>query len=193
MVNYPGGINKDAKKSNTSLVKSKSAANRGMELEKIINQANIYYSENNLAVITKRPTPINVVRVDYSKGARIVDAFFEKQSTTDYNGIFAGHYFDFEAKSTNSKTSFPLNNISKHQIVHLEKVLKAGGIGFFIIQFTVFNENFVIDAKYVIEAYLNGVRKSLTYEMIKEKGMLIPISFNPILDYLPIVKQYFCL
>ena len=77
---------------------SLSAANRGMDLESDINESNAYYSEHDIALITKRPTPINIVKVDYSKGARIIDAYFEKQSTTDYNGVYkdnGGHFFEY--------------------------------------------------------------------------------------------------
>ena len=69
-----------AEKGHRSLL---SAANRGMSLEEDINLSNEYYRDMGIALITKRPTPINIVKVDYSKGARITDAYFEKQSTTD--------------------------------------------------------------------------------------------------------------
>ena len=95
-----------------------SAANRGMSLEEDINLSNEYYRNNDIALIHKRPTPINIVKVDYSKGARITDAYFEKQSTTDYNGVYKGKYIDFEAKITKSNTAFPLSNIGEHHILN---------------------------------------------------------------------------
>ena len=123
MINYPNGPKQKVNKNSVlSRNKNASAANRGMALEKMINAANTYYLDNNVALFTKRPTPINVVKIDYDRGAKITDAYFEKQSTTDYNGIYKAKYFDFEAKSTMLKTSFPLNNIYKHQITHLENV-----------------------------------------------------------------------
>ena len=79
-----------------------SAANRGMSLEEDINLSNDFYRDSGIALINKRPTPINIVKVDYSRGARITDAYFEKQSTTDYNGVYKGRYIDFEAKNTKS-------------------------------------------------------------------------------------------
>ena len=132
MINYPNGTKRELKeRRKTKIELHVSSANRGMDLEKDINLSNDYYRENNLCLITKRPTPINIVKVDYSKGAIITNAYFEKQSTTDYNGVYKGKYIDFEAKSTKIKTSFPLANISPHQITHLENVLKHGGIAFF--------------------------------------------------------------
>lgn len=195
MINYPNGkkytsnkINK-TRKINSSL---STAANRGMNLESDINRSNEYYEINKIAFITKRPTPINIVKVDYSKGARIIDAYFEKQSTTDYNGVYKGRYIDFEAKSTLNKTSFPLSNIYIHQINHLENVIEAGGIAFFIIEFVAHGEIFLVDAKKIIDFFHNGERKSIPYNYIKEKCLLIKQALNPRIDYIDAVnKLYF--
>ena len=169
-----------------------SAANRGMSLEEDINLSNEYYRDHEIALIHKRPTPINIVKVDYSKGARITDAYFEKQSTTDYNGVYKGKYIDFEAKNTKSKTAFPLSNISEHQIVHLKNVLKHGGISFFIISFEVLDEIYLLDAKFVIEFYEHGSRKSIPYEVFKKEGVLIKQDYTPRLHYIEAVdKLYF--
>ena len=94
MINYPNG--KKAKKvvpeEKISTRKNFNAANRGMALENDLNLSNEYYRDANLAIITKRPTPIKVVKVDYTNGPKIIEAFFEKQSTTDYNGVYKGRY-----------------------------------------------------------------------------------------------------
>lgn len=191
-MNYPNGKTY-IKKEKTKSVKPRSfsSGNRGMNLEDDINSANEYYKEKDIALISKRPTPINVVKVDYSKGCKITDAYFEKQSTTDYNGVYKGKYIDFEAKNTKNKTSFPLSNIYKHQIDHLQRVLSHGGIAFFIIEFEEHNEVFLLDAKYVIEYYLNGERKSIPYDVIKEVGKEIKQGYNPRLDYIKEVENLY--
>ena len=168
-----------------------SAANRGMSLEEDINLSNEYYRDMGIALITKRPTPINIVKVDYSKGARITDAYFEKQSTTDYNGVYKGKYIDFEAKNTKSETSFPLSNISEHQIVHLRNVIKHGGIAFFIICFQIKNEVYLLDASFVIEFYEKGGRKSIPYSVFKEKGVLVKQDYTPRLHYIDAVETLY--
>lgn len=168
-----------------------SAANRGMSLEEDINLSNDYYREVGQALINKRPTPINIVKVDYTHGARITDAYFEKQSTTDYNGVYKGRYIDFEAKNTKSTTSFPLSNISEHQIVHLKNVIKHGGIAFFIISFQIHNEIYLLDASFVIEFYEHGKRKSIPYEVFKENGKLIKQDYSPRLHYLDAVDELY--
>ena len=168
-----------------------SAANRGMSLEEDINLSNDFYRDNGIALINKRPTPINIVKVDYSHGARITDAYFEKQSTTDYNGVYKGKYLDFEAKNTKSTTAFPLSNISEQQIVHLKNVLKHGGIAFFIISFQVKDEGYLLDASFVIDFYEHGERKSIPYDVFKKNGVLIKQDYNPRLHYLDAVETLY--
>ena len=193
---YPNGKKYDANKEEVVNKKEHrtllSAANRGMSLEEDINLSNEYYRDNEIALIHKRPTPINIVKVDYSKGARITDAYFEKQSTTDYNGVYKGKYIDFEAKNTKSTTAFPLSNISEHQIIHLKNVLKHGGIAFFIISFQMMNEIYLLDASFVIEFYEHGERKSIPLNCFIENGVEIEKSYNPRLKYIDAIeKKYF--
>ena len=168
-----------------------SAANRGMSLEEDINLSNDFYRDSGIALINKRPTPINIVKVDYTRGARITDAYFEKQSTTDYNGVYKGRYIDFEAKNTKSTTSFPLSNISEHQIVHLKNVLKHGGIAFFIISFQMKDEIYLLDASFVIDFYEHGKRKSIPYEVFTKEGILIKQDYSPRLHYLDAVDALY--
>jgi recombination protein U len=195
MIKYPNGdiYTPKARATKKSKVEiSFSSANRGMNLESDINLSNEFYKEKGVCLITKRPTPINIVKVDYSKGAKIVDAYFETQSTTDYNGVYKGKYIDFEAKNTKSKTSFPLSNITKHQIEHLKLVNKHGGISFFIIQFETLDQVFLLDSKYVIEQYENNERKSIPIKFFLEKGYEIERSYNPRLKYIEAIeKAYF--
>ena len=90
-------------------------ANRGMSLENDINESNKYYVDYDIALIYKKPTPIRITKTNY-KNMRITDGFFESPSTLDYNGVYKGYYIEFDAKETRSKTSFPIDNIHKHQM-----------------------------------------------------------------------------
>ena len=196
MIKYPTGVAykektaRTSKKSKTEI--SISSANRGMDFERDINLSNQYYSDKGICLITKRPTPINVVKVDYTKGAKITHAYFEEQFTTDYNGVYRGKYIDFEAKNTKNKTSFPLSNITKHQIEHLKKVIAQQGIAFFIIQFESLDKVYLLDASYVIHFYENGERKSIPYQCFVDNGIEIEHSYNPRLKYIEAIdKKYF--
>ena len=191
MIKYPNGKSVEYKPKAKTSHKPTASGNRGMGLEGDINDSNLYYKEKNLCLITKRPTPINVVKVDYTRGAIITNAYFEKQSTTDYNGVYKGRYIDFEAKSTHSKTSLPLSNIPTQQIEHLKGVIHHGGIAFFIIEFALKEETYLLDAQHVIDLVNSKSRQSLSYSFIKENGRLIKRGYHPRLDYLPIVEELY--
>ena len=163
-----------------------------MSLEEDITLSNQYYLSHDIAVIYKKPTPIQIVKVNYPRreAAKIVEAYYKTPSTTDYNGLYRGKYVDFEAKETKVKT-FPFANISKHQIDHLQKIINHGGIAFVIIAFTSLNEVYLIDASHIINDYYHSQRKSITYEKIKNLGHLIPQGYQPRLDYLKVVDDWY--
>ena len=101
-----------------------SFSNRGKSLEDELNETNEYYLSRGIAVIHKKPVPIQVVNVNYParSAAVITEAYFRTPSTTDFNGVWQGKYIDFEAKETKSATSFPLQNIHEHQVEHMKTV-----------------------------------------------------------------------
>ena len=184
MVNYPNMKRSWQSSTLSTHDKKHYTAHRGMSLEEDITLSNQYYLSHDIAVIYKKPTPIQIVKVDYPRreAAKIVEAYYKTPSTTDYNGLYRGKYVDFEAKETKVKT-FPFANISKHQIDHLQKIINHGGIAFVIIAFTSLNEVYLIDASHIINDYYHSQRKSITYEKIKNLGHLIPQGYQPRLDY----------
>ena len=180
-MNYPKGIIKNHK--NTI-----NYSNRGMTLEDDINESNLYYREHDIAYIYKKPTPIKITKVDYPerKKAKIKEAFFMEPSTTDYNGIYKGKYIDFEAKETR-KSYFPLANIHAHQIEHLKKIKKCGGIGFIIVRFMLDKETYLLEIDKLQNFLDNNKRKSIPKEYFIQNGYLIKQGYNPYLDYLKII------
>ena len=180
-MNYPN-------KKNTFSKKVITYGNRGMSLEYDINNSNNYYLENDIAVIHKKPTPVKVINLNY-KTNRIDEAYYEVPSTTDYNGIYKGKYIDFDAKETSSKTSFPINNIHKHQIDHLIKVKNHGGISFLIIRFNSLNETYLFETKFLEDFINNNERKSIPYNYIKDNGYLIEESYYPRIKYIEILDK----
>lgn len=182
VIGYPNKKQNHATKNATSI----NYTGRGMSLEHDLNNSNEYYRDVNRALIHKKPTPIQVVKVDYParNAARIVEAYYKVPSTTDYNGIYRGKPVDFEAKETKSLTSFPFKSIHPHQIDHLQRVLLHKGIGFFIIRFSSFDETYLIDAAIIIQMYKEMNKKSISYKDIKELGSIIQQGLTPRLRYL---------
>ncbi|MDL4840839.1 Holliday junction resolvase RecU [Aquibacillus rhizosphaerae] len=194
-MNYPNG-----KKPSQQLKKVGSSrtsfSNRGMTLEEDINETNLFYLHSNKAIIHKKPTPVQIVKVDYPKrsAAVIKEGYFKQASTTDYNGIYRERYIDFEAKETKNKTSFPLANIHEHQISHMLSICNHGGICFMIIRFAVHDETFFVPAVKLFpywESQYNGGKKSIPYNKIKEAGELIPFKYQARVDYLTIIDQLY--
>ena len=183
-MNYPGGIKK-------SYAHLKSYGNRGMSLESDLNDTNEYYLNNDIAIIYKKPTPITINKVDYKsrRDAVITEAHFKIPSTTDYNGVYKGKYIDFEAKETRSTTSFPLANIHKHQISHLEKIYKHGGIGFLIVRFVKLNKTYLLYIEDLLSYINSNKRVSIPINYFEEKGYLIKEGIIPRLNYLEIIDM----
>jgi recombination protein U len=197
-MNYPNGRKKNTVHTGTGSRKPhKMYGNRGMTLEEDINTTNQYYLEANKAVIHKKPTPVQIVKVDYPKrsAAVITEAYFKQASTTDYNGVYRQKYIDFEVKETKNKTLFPLANIHEHQIEHMKSAAEHGAICFVIIRFRVYNETYYLPLEKLLSVWddkLNGGKKSISYQEMKEEGYLIPFRYQARVDYLAIIdKLYF--
>lgn len=155
-------------------------ANRGMNLESKINEANKYYIDNDIAFIYKKPTPINIVSVDKNK--IITKAYFKEVSTLDYNGIYKGKYIEFDAKETKNKSSFPLNNISNHQLEYIKKILKHNAIVFLIININ--DTNILFPGKELIKFINLSNSKSIKYEYLVKNGYLIGNYKNIEVNYI---------
>ena len=160
--------------------------NRGMTLEEDINITNEYYKEKNIALIYKKPIPIKVLKTNSTK-TRIQDGFYEKKSTLDYNGIYQEKYIEFDAKETNSKTSFPLNNIHSHQIEHIKNVVFYKGIVFLIIRFNLLNKTYLLKGEKLIDFLKNEERKSIPISFFEKNCKEIKLKYNPRLDYLNVI------
>ena len=191
MVNYP---HKLTSKNNIKKVKKETVdfANRGMTFEKMINDTNDYYLSRGLAVIHKNPTPVQIVKVDYPhrSRAKIVEAYFRQASTTDYSGVYKGHYIDFEAKETRQKKSMPMKNFHSHQIEHMEAVLEQKGICFVLLHFSSLRETYLLPASYLIEFYkIDKGGKSMPLTYIQEHGYPIEMQQLPSIPYLEIIEQ----
>ena len=182
-MNYPKGIKING-------IKNIQYGNRGMSLEDDLNISNTYYKDNGIAFIYKKPTPIQITKVDYpSRNEAIIkEAFFKEPSTTDYNGLYKGKYIDFEAKETNN-TSFPLSNIHKHQIDHIRNITSNGGICFLIVKFSKKNITFLLPAQSFLNYIDNNTRKSIPFDFFEKNSYTIDNKYIPRLDYIKIIDK----
>lgn len=195
VVNYPNGqpFHGPTRLGNRQVGARSSQGNRGMHLEDDINTANRYYLTVGQAVIHKKPTPIQIVHVDYPAraAAKITEAYFRQASTTDYNGVYQGYYLDFDAKETNNKRSFPLKNIHDHQVAHLKAVVAQAGVAMFLIRFNQLAETYLVGADLIFRYWDDQQhdRKSIPYAVIKRDGILIRANLQLALPYLDAVDQ----
>ena len=196
MINYPHKKNKHAVDYDPCENSKKSIdfGRRGMSFEAQIIKANEYYLASGLAVIHKKPTPVQIVKVDYPSRARatITEAYFKTPSTTDFNGVYKGHYIDFEAKETTNKTTFPLANIHAHQVQHIIAVTKQKGLAFLLIKFSTLNEIYLLMSDTLQQfwkEYEKGKRKSIKREEFIAHGIQISNNTYPSVDYLKVIDQ----
>lgn len=191
---HPNHYNETSKQKMQEKAKSINFANRGMRFEEAINQSNQYYLNHELAVVHKKPLPLQIVKVDYPKrsAAVIKEAYFKEPSTTDYNGVYKGHYIDFEAKETKNKTSFPFKNFHEHQIAHMEKCIKQNGICFVLLWFSTLKRCFFLDSKLLIGYWRDkkAQKKSLPLADIEKDAIEIQPKIAPRIPYLEAVDKH---
>ncbi|CAM3722109.1 Holliday junction resolvase RecU [Alkalicoccus chagannorensis] len=169
-------------------------SNRGMRFEEDIQESCAFYLARDKAVIHKKPTPLQIVRVHYPKrsAAVVTEAYFQQPSTTDFNGVYRGRYVDFEAKETRNKTSFPLKNIHAHQIDHMKQAEAHGGTCFLLMHFRAHKEVYLVPAAVIVDWYENKdkTRKSIPKKDIEAAGYHVPVGFLPRIDFLKAVDDY---
>ncbi|MHA6259669.1 Holliday junction resolvase RecU [Sporosarcina sp. CAU 1771] len=176
-------------------ISDRSFSNRGKSLEDELNESNDYYLSQAIAVIHKKPVPVQIVNVSYParSAARITEAYFRAPSTTDYNGVWNGRYIDFEAKETKVKTSFPLSNIHEHQVDHMEQVTQQGGFSFLIIKFSTLDRYFILPYEFFKikwDRMKLGGRKSITIEEFERLATEIQPGYMPRLDYISAIRAF---
>ena len=72
----------------------------------------------------------------------------------------------------------------------MKKVDKHGGIAFLIIRFTKLNLTYFLSYKDFEKCISNG-KKSIALDQLKKYGYLIKDKYNPRVDYIEIIDNYF--
>lgn len=188
MIQYPTGKKVYRKPSGTGVT-----SRRGMSLEEDINKTNDHYLMKDLAVVHKKPTPIQIVNVDYPSRnkAKITEAYFRQASTTDYQGVYKGYALDFEAKETKNKTLFPLAALHEHQLEHLAAVSRHGAIAFLIIRFWTLDETYLVFAKDFVPYISEKHVRSLPLSWIRDVGFKLESTYQIPCHYLDIINRVY--
>ena len=163
---------------------------RGSAFEAQIDLTNTLYTQKNLAIIQKVPTPITPTAVD-NKSRTITQAYFEKKSTVDFIGVAQGIAICFDAKETR-QLNFPLKNIHVHQIEFMEAFRRQQGVSFLLIHFQTKGEIYLLPSEILAKFYdhsLNGGRKSIPYDAFEKKFIVKNQNGFPV-HYLVAINEY---
>ena len=155
---------------------------RGSMLEEAVNFTNQKYSQENLALVQKIPTPITPIEID-KQTRHITLAYFEQKSTVDYIGVVQGIPVCFDAKECQVNT-FPLQNIHPHQVEFMRDFEQQGGIAFFLIFYPHLDRFYYLPFRQLAqfwERMQQGGRKSFRMDELDEtffftghSGLLVP-------------------
>ncbi|GIN71165.1 Holliday junction resolvase RecU [Bacillus sp. J14TS2] len=162
---------------------NRSYANRGAQLERLVDMTNRQYQTKGIADIRKVPTPVQITK----HNGRTVTGYTKKGEWVDYVGVYDGRSIVFDAKETRETTRFPLANITHHQFLLLESWYQKGAKSFLIISYTKRNEIYLLPFKQLQEAwegYVGDGRKSIPYEEFLMNCDLITSDKGYVLHYL---------
>lgn len=165
-------------------------ANMGMNFENDVSKSCEFYRLNNMALIYKRPTPIRIVKMDKEKKSMIKEAYFQEKSVTDYVGLYKGKYIDFECKET-IHDSIPYRMIREQQYEHLRKVIKMGGVGFFLVSFKTRQEVYLLKASYILDEVEKKNHPGFKIDFFKDHGILVKRGYNPPYQLLDAINEAF--
>lgn len=160
--------------------KHKGYANRGKQLELIIDKQNKLYINRNIAYVRKVPTNVRILGTNNRGQVRgnLMRGYF-----CDYVGVYKGRMLEFDAKQTNGK-SLSFDNVRANQELALETVHKMGGYAFLIVHFKELNRYFRLAWSDYSHIKSNTERKSLSLQHFEEYAHEIEEGKNGILDYL---------
>lgn len=165
---------------------SRSHANRGAVLERLIDMTNTQYRNKGIADIRKVPTPVQITK----HHGRTVTGYTQKGEWVDYVGIRDGRTIVFDAKETSSRTSFPLNNVSEHQYELLKSWHQKGAHAFLLVSFTKLDEIYLLAFK-TLETYWEdaekGGRKSIPHSTFLMECDQVKSDKGYVLHYLKYV------
>lgn len=165
---------------------SRSHANRGAVLERLIDMTNKQYQNKGVADIRKVPTPVKIMK----QHGKTITGYTQKGEWVDYSGVYDSRAIIFDAKETSNRTSFPLNNISSHQYELLKSWHHKGARSFLLVSFTKLDEIYLLCFP-LLEMYWEdaqrGGRKSIPHHSFLMQCELVKSNRGYVLDYLGVL------
>ncbi|MBG0731012.1 Holliday junction resolvase RecU [Mycoplasma sp. 'Moose RK'] len=155
--------------------------NRGMFLEKVINETIEFYNQNDIAIFHKKNLDISFKSVN--KDLNITNGYIFRKSTVDYYGIYKGVFVAFEAKSTN-ENALNLKQIPEHQLNYLRKIRKHYGCAFFVIFFKQLEKFYILNVDKI-----SNLKKSIPVDFVKKEGFEIQLTYPGIIDFIHFIDQ----
>ncbi|WP_434341946.1 Holliday junction resolvase RecU [Mycoplasma putrefaciens] len=152
--------------------------NKGQYLETILNITNQKYINEQICVVTKIPTNINLINIS---NKTITNATFKDNFNCDYIGVYKSIYFEFDAKET-SKDNFNFNAIRKNQQLKLDLVENQKGLAFIILYFSSYDDFYLLTYKQ-IKDYIQNYKKTIPRDWILKNGIELFLTSSLKLDY----------
>lgn len=165
---------------------SRSHANRGAILERLLDMTNKQYLNKGVADIRKIPTPVKIMK----HNGKSVTGYTQKGEWVDYVGVTNGRSIIFDAKETRENTRFPLDNLSSHQFDILKSWHEKGAHAFLLVSFVKKDEVYLLPFKQLQKAwtgFLGNGRKSIPYDEFVLNCDLVKSGRGYVLDYLAVV------
>lgn len=165
-------------------------ANRGMELESLIDHMNTVYRHRKVALIQKIPAAWLPVR---GRDGRIVAAKIDRKSGVDYMGVWHRGAIAFEVKSTMNKNNWSIGNLTEDQFRFLvdHSVVNRNAFQFVLLGFMRLKRCYLLDLDFIQKVWgkwQDGGKASVTVtELEGVPSMLINYPF----DYLRLVEERF--
>lgn len=161
---------------------SRTHANRGKQLEKLIDDTNKQYEKLGHASVKKIPTPTKIIK---HMGNKFV-GHTEKGELVDYMGIGPSRAIIFDAKQT-ALSSFPLSNVQEHQYQLLKAWHEYGADSFLVVHFSEKDRYYRLPftaLHYARERVSEGGRKSIAFKEFETMAYELRVEKGFGLDYL---------
>lgn len=165
---------------------SRSHANRGMRIERLVDMANNEYRNKGVADIRKIPTPVKIMKASGGN----VTGHTGRATWVDYSGICEGRAIIFDAKETRVK-NFPLRNVAAHQYELLKSWHAHGAAAFLLIAFWIKDKNepeiYVLPFHLLQEAWdksKEGGAKSIPLKFFQDSCARVVSQGGITIDYL---------